>query len=732
MTHIPADDDPLGNVREPSSATIKFRDELEWTPDLSGDQPGYTIEVPLRGKYFRVGFPEFAFLSQLDGQSSIAEAVGRAAVQLGHQALNEHDALALCRWALECQLAQSVGGDRTTRIAAAAARRERLRVLAVANPLCIRIPLVDPEPILSRLAWLGRWVFMWPAMFVWIVLIGYAIYLASSGWEHLEVSGSVILDRDNWFRLAVAWILLKILHETAHGLACKHYGGTVGSAGVTLLFFMPLAYIDVTSSWRFASKWQRIVTAAAGIYAELFVAAIAIIVWTTASPGVSQTMALNIALTAGVSTLLFNANPLVRFDGYFILSDLLEIPNLSSWSQQWIANCVQTYLLGRETATRSWPRAKAWFICGYAIAATIWRVVFFLTMALVLIGSLGYLGMATALILLGFAWGIPLGQTVYRLRQAAARQPMNGRRVATSIGVVAVAIALAGFLLMLPGRITAPAVVEYSPLNIVRASTPGYVEKILVASGDAVVMGQPIAVLRNDELNAELADLELASDQSLAKSRMFAQAQELAKLQVENADREALEKKIAQLRSRITSLTLRASAGGRIHGRQLDALGGRYLQTGDEIAVIGSEEAKELLVAVSQDDVELFGHRLSHGDVRVRTSSGDRVSARLSSIDPRGSSELPHAALSVVVGGPLAVKPIRRTLDAGDKPDRKYELVSPVFQAKVALSADEGRRLHAGQLVTVSFRAEEENVATRFYRILQRWMARCLYPSQGE
>ena len=715
------------NVREPITATLRLRDDLVCTPDLCGDRPGYTVEDPLRGKFFRVGLAEFAFLTQLDGRTSIAEAVGRAAARLGPQALTENGALSLCHWAMECQLAQPLGGDGTTRIAVAAARHERRKVLAMANPLCVRIPLVDLDGFLARIMRVGSWIFTWPAMLLWIGMVGYAIYLAGSGWEHIESSAAIILDRDNWLRLATGWILLKILHETAHGLACKRYGGTVGLAGVTLLFLMPLAYVDVTSSWRFPSKWQRIVTAAAGIYAELFVAAIATIVWANASSGVVQTMALNIALTAGVSTLLFNANPLVRFDGYFILSDLIEIPNLSSCSQQWVAAFLQTHVLGREAATPSWSRAKAWIIRAYAIAATTWRVMFFLTLALILVGSLGHLGIVMASLLLGFAWGMPVVQTVYRLHQAAARQPMNVRRVARSMSLAAAAIAAIGFLLTRPGRVAAPAVVEYAPLNIVRASAPGFVDKILVASGNAVSSGQPIALLRNDELTAELADLELAYEESLVKGRILVQAQELAKLQVERADRAALEKKIAELKSRIASLTVRASVAGRVYARNLDALCGRYLQTGDEIAVLGTEGAKELLVAVRQDDVELFWHHLGHGGVRVRTASGDLVVARFTSIDPRGSSDLPHAALSATVGGPLAVKPLERTAEAAEKSDHKYELTSPVFQGKVALPADEGRRLRAGQLVTISFRTEKEMVATRLYRIVQAWIARLLH-----
>jgi putative peptide zinc metalloprotease protein len=722
-------DSAADHVREPITATLKLREDLVFVADLTRDRPGYTVEDPLRGKFFRVGMPEYTVLVQLDGRRSIAEAVGRAAARLGPQALSEHEALALCHWAMESQLAQPLGGEGTTRIAAAAARHERQRVRAMANPLCARIPLIDPDWLLSRiLPWCG-WVFAWPALAVWIGMVGYALYLAGSGYARIESSAAVILDRDNWLRLAAAWVLLKVLHETAHGLACKRYGGTVGTAGMTFLFFMPLAYVDVTSSWRFRSKWQRIATAAAGIYAELFVASIATVVWATSSPGTLQTMALNVALTAGASTLVFNANPLVRFDGYFILSDLLDLPNLYSCSQQWMADFVQTHVLGRETATPAWPQTKAWIIRVYAVAALAWRALFFLTLALGLIGTLGHLGMVLAALLLSFAWGVPVVRTVRRLSQMAAGKLMNVRRVTISMTVTGVALVIICAILTRPGRVAAPAVVEYAPLSIVRAAAPGFVDEILVASGDAVVPGQPIAVLQNDELKAELADLELAQSESLAKSRMLLQARELAKLQVEAADHTAIEKKIAELKTRVASLTVRAAVAGRVCARNLDALRGRYLQAGDEIAVLGSEEAKELLVAVPQDDVELFENHLSVGKVHARTASGDCVYARLTSIDPRGSSELLHAALSATVGGPLAVKPAARAEEAAEKLEHKCELISPVFQGKAALTADDGRWLCAGQLVTVSFRTEEETIAIRIYRGIQRWIGRILQAS---
>ncbi len=373
------------NVREVLAAVVALRDDLAFTPDISREPAGYTIEDRLRGKYYRVGISEYTFLSLLDGRTSIAEALGVAAGKLGPHALAEHEVLAMCRWALDCQLAYPVESDQAARLGEVALKNDGRRLFSLLNPLAIQLPLIRPDRLLTGLSRRVGWVFSPWFFAAWSLLVLCALYFVAIGWSRLTQMALVILDRDNWLRLFAAWLLLKVLHETAHGLACKKYGGSVPVAGITVLFFFPLAYVDVTSSWRFRSKWQRIVTAAAGMYADLFVAALAVIVWSSTTPGLLQHMALNIAVTAGITTLVFNGNPLVRFDGYFIASDLFDVPNLYSCSQQWIVDGIHKHLLGCETPAPSWPTNRGWLIRLYAPAAMAWRVVFFLTLALALV-----------------------------------------------------------------------------------------------------------------------------------------------------------------------------------------------------------------------------------------------------------------------------------------------------------------------------------------------------------
>jgi putative peptide zinc metalloprotease protein len=717
------------HVLEPSTAALQLRDDLVFTPDVAHEPPHYTIEDPLRGKFYRVGMSEFTLISLLDGRRSVAEAVGLAAQRLGERALAEHEALALCRWLADCQLALPVGVSPIARLDEAAEKGSRQRLLAAVNPLLIRVPVFSPDRLLATLSpWLG-WLFSVPMLIVWSGLVLYAMCVVGTDWSRFSSEALVILDRGNWLRLVAAWVLLKVLHESAHGLACKKYGGTVPSAGVALILLAPLAYIDVTSSWRLASKWQRIVTAAAGMYAELLVAAVAAIVWSRTPAGPAHCLAFNVAMTAGITTLLFNGNPLVRFDGYFILSDLLDVPNLYSASQQYVLDWIQKHVLGCRVPVPAWPKRCAWIIKLYAVAALAWRALFFLTLALSLVGLYSYLGVLLALALVGFGWGVPAVQAVRRLAGAVSQRPVSRLRMATTAAIVLASAGLVAVLLTRPGRVEAPAVVEYSPLTVIRAATPGFVREVRVASGDAVEPGQVIAVLENEELLTDLAELRLALQQSAVKGRMNSQNGEMAKCQVEAANRQSLEKKIAETRSRVEALTVRSPGRGTVMGKDIATLAGRYLQPGAEIAVVGDETTKQLIVAVPQDDVDVFAAQAgSMGGVYARTIAGDGFPAWLSKLDPRGGVDLPHPSLAAPRGGPLAVKVDPEARNSPDNPHEAYQLLTPMFTGKADLSPEYSSLVHCGQRVTVSFQTASETAAVRWFRSLQRWISRYTSP----
>ena len=216
---------------------------------------------------------------------------------------------------------------------------------------------------------------------------------------------------------------------------------------------------------------------------------------------------------------------------------------------------------------------------------------------------------------------------------------------------------------------------------------------------------------------ADLSDLELALQQSVIRGRMNRQNDEMAKEQVEIAQQEALNKKIGEARKRTEGFVIRAPADGRVIAQDLDSLPGRYLQEGDQVGLLGQEDCKEVVIAVSQDDVDIFGAHEGVAEVAVRIKSGLVLRGQLAKVEPRGSTALPHPALAAIVGGPLAVKIRPQMEKTADPSGQSYEALTPVFTGKATLSATQSVQLHAGQLTTISFHTSSETVAARVVQV---------------
>jgi putative peptide zinc metalloprotease protein len=371
------------SVLDPANAAITLRPDLKFTPcEFDGDAC-YLIEDPLRAKFFRIGSDEFALISLLDGKTTIAQAIAKSAESLQEHAFVENEAMSVCHWLLESQLATCGGAAQGERLATSARKQARIRMVSSINPMAMRLPLWNPDKFLKWIApWL-EWTFSRPAMIGWAAVCLIGLLIAAGHRSELIESSSVLLDRDNWLKLALAWLVLKLLHETAHAITCLHFGGTVPSAGVLLVLFTPLPFVDVTASWRFPSKWQRIATAAAGIYVEVFLAAVAIIIWSWSTNSIVRHAMLNIAATAGLGSIAINGNPLMRFDGYYMLSDWLELPNLSASGQKFIASLFQRMLGLDPPRDNHSPRARR-IIAIYAVAAVVWRAMVYAGLLVVL------------------------------------------------------------------------------------------------------------------------------------------------------------------------------------------------------------------------------------------------------------------------------------------------------------------------------------------------------------
>ena len=704
-------------------AVIRVRNDLRFTPQALDGQAHYLIEDPARSKFYRIGLPEYTFISLLDGKTAVGDAIRLTAEAVDNVAFGQQDAATICRWLLEANLARVVAsGDVSCQTSPSRSTRRRSGWQRL-NPMVLRLPLLFPDAWFRRvIPWLG-WLYSRPAFVAWCLLVAITGYCVTTEWDRFIASSHRVLAPANWLWLGLCWLGLKGLHEASHGVVCRKYGGRVREMGVVLILFTPIAYVDVTSSWRFRSKWQRVFTAAAGMYAELLIAAVAVLAWSCTDRGWLNQLCFNIVTMASVTTVLFNANPLMRFDGYYVLSDLTGIPNLYTSGQQFLRYCGRRYLLGIRDCLPEWSLASGALIRSYALAAFCWRIV--VCAGLLIAASALFHG--AGIILAAFGVATWLVAPVLRfgrraLRAGPTRRPNWFRLAAVLTSVTMVVAALAGA--SWPAAVRAPAFVEYAPLTVIRAASDGFVEEIFVSGGQSVKEGQVLAVLQNRELRAQLADVELRIDQSRIRSRQHQGDSEIAMLQAEAAARDAMEKQRDELRREVDGLTIRAPRSGKIIGRNLASLRGMYAEKGTQLLEIGNEEHKELRLSVAQDDIDRFADRRGQ-QIHVRLPGKESFLCSLTSISPSASVEPPHPALCAPFGGPLTVCRKASSADhASPADDLKHELIEPRFTGTVRLERHHGQRLRAGQIGVVTFHDGRETIGAHLHRIVSDWVQR--------
>ena len=310
----------------------------------------YLMHDQASGRFLRFNAIAYEFLGRLDGDLTVREIIELANDGYGEAVLEPEQVMQIMA---QLQGAEVLRGglplaaqDLLERYQQAQRfRRQR----ALSNPLSLRIPLFDPDRLLTRLLRPARWIFSWIGLLLWLLVVlgGGLLAVANTG-ELAAAIGAKTLSTSDVLMFWLLYPLIKALHELGHGLAVKVWGGECHETGISLLVFMPVPYVDASAAWAFRDKRRRAVVGAAGIMVELFIAALAFLFWLVVEPGLARDVALNIALIGGVSTLLFNGNPLLRFDGYYVLEDLVEIPNLAARSTRFHLHLIQYYLLGVE------------------------------------------------------------------------------------------------------------------------------------------------------------------------------------------------------------------------------------------------------------------------------------------------------------------------------------------------------------------------------------------------
>ena len=564
----------------------------------------------------------------------------------------------------------------------------------VASPLYIRLPLIDPDRFLAATLPLVRPLCSPLGLLLWLAAIGWAAVQAAQHWAELTHDlPDHVLARDNLLLLAISFPVLKLLHELGHGYAAKIGGSDVHEAGMMTMVLMPVPYIDVSGSAGFPGKWQRALVAASGMIVETFCAALAMVVWLNAEPGVARAAAFNVMLVAGVSTLLFNGNPLLRFDAYYILSDLLEVPNLAQRSTRLYTYLANRYLFGVEGGSNpaTAPGERLIFAL-YAPAAFAYRMWVMLSIALFIATKFHGLGAVLAIWTLasGVAW--PLLRAAY---QVANGPSLHGHRV-RAIGVVGgvmAAVSALLFIVPLPYGTVVQGVVAAPPGAEVHAGAEGELDQLAVTEGETVPAGapllhmtDPLAVRRVGVISTQLAEMQLRLRAVETSDQVQAQA-----------IRQTVDffgKQLDDAKQRLAALDVTSTARGAWLAQSPADLPGRELKRGELVGYVLDGSAAEVRAIVPQSEIELVRHETGAISLRLASDPWQAwpVQGAVREV-PMATRDLPSPALATEAGGTIAVDP------ADEKHTRTLEVV---FEVDVTLPQSAGSH-RLGERVYVRF-----------------------------
>nr|MDA3875061.1 hypothetical protein [Kiritimatiellia bacterium] len=455
---------------------------------------------PFSHQFFRLRPAAYEFVARLNPRQTVEEVWKSCLEQMPDEAPGQGEVIQLLAQLYLSNLLQlDLPPDAQQFFERYRKRKTKERMSYLSYIMFARFPLFDPDDILNKLKPYAKMLFSKIGVMVWLVVVGLAIKTAVDNAGALMDQSQGVLAPSNLFLLYSGLIFIKALHEFGHGMACKVYGGEVHTMGIMLMIFTPIPYVDATASWAFRERRKRILVGAGGMVFELFVAAIATFVWANTQAGVLNALAYNLMFIASVSTLLFNANPLLRYDGYYILSDLLDIPNMYQRSTQQLRYLVEGKLLGKKNLQPASPfRNEQISLAVYGVLSGLYRVIVFGGIILFVSRRFLLAGIVMGIICVTNWILVPIVKFVHYLLTDPSLERNRGRAISVSLVSAAALVALVAWV-PFPSSFSSPGTVVAAPFSEVTARTSGTLISILAPSSEQVALGSPLVRLEDVE-----------------------------------------------------------------------------------------------------------------------------------------------------------------------------------------------------------------------------------------
>ncbi len=685
----------------------RLRSHTHATAHVYRGRRWYVLADRASNRHMRFNEHAYEFIGRLDGEKTVAEIYQESQTSLGDNAPSQQNIINLLTQLYSASvLHSSMPPDVEELFKRYQSERRSNRFRRWLNPLSLRFPLFDPDNFLNRYATLIRPLFSTAGIAVWGVTIALALLTLFVSFGEISAAvGDQIIKPQNLLIMLLLFPLMKALHEFGHAFAVKVWGGEVHEMGITLLVLMPIPYVDASAAWAFQEKYKRVLVGAAGLIVELFIAAVALIIWAVVEPGLLRDTALAAFFIGGVSSIFFNANPLLRFDGYYILQDLVEIPNLYSRSSRYWLYQIKVRVLGlKDSASPVTAEGEHQWFLGYGALAWMYRMVIMVVISIFLASK--YFAAGVVLALWSFILLIVL--PLYRgIRYLVSNPELSGIRKPAIRNVAAVSVLVLALISLLPFSLhsNAQGIVWVPEQAHLFAKSDGFVTRVHAETGDEIEAGTLLVDLRNPNLQARANVLQARYRELKARytSERFDQPVKADQTQEEML---AVQADLESIDDDINGLQIYANVSGRFVVDEQRKLMGSFIKKGEAIGYIVSPDQLIVRLVVPQQTIGLVQRKMRDVSVRLVEQPHHTLQAELLRQTPSGSVALPSRALGATGGGDVAV-------DASDRSGTTA--AEPVFQIDLKL-LDSFNVAGLGSRALVRFNHGRESLAQRWLR----------------
>lgn len=636
----------------------RLNDHVDISKHIYRKKVCYVLQDNLLGDSYRFSQEIYNFIGLMDGKNSLL-AISKTVSQDEQEVIKAKETLMSLFLELHrlkvvsCHMPQPL-----EKLLGQAPLKQRTGLLSQlkASVVFFKIPLFDPARILDRYYFLTKPLFTNFFLATVVILLFAAVIQLFASYQQLSTDFiDTIFTANNILIIWLVYPCVKTIHEFAHAFAIKHLGGEVREIGVMMLLFFPVPYVDGSASSAFSSKWHRIGVSAAGIIAELSLAALALLLWTRLEPGLFRTILYNVIFIGGVSTLLFNGNPLVRFDGYYILADLLEIPNFATKSRHYLWAVIEKYLFGlkRPQQAEDSKVEKSWYLL-YAISSFLYRLTIYSSIFYLLSSRFAVFGTIFGIFAIGQLVFLPLFRKISFLQQTIKDREMKKRLILRS-GLILSSLAFFIFLLPLPYYSQIEGVLWPPDESIIKTRTSGVIQGIPAKPENHVDKGEILFELSDFQLEyqtkllqSQLREIQLREKAAFTEDSLTAKILTERSQEISERLQQALEKK--------ETLKIPSPHSGKFIVPNQSHLAGRFTEKGEILGFV-LHSANSVRMLVKQADIELINNKTKKINLVIASQLDKKYSARIKTVNPQTTLHLPTPVLGKDGGGVILTDP---------------------------------------------------------------------------